>query len=496
MAPMRSSRASRSATAGGDISTARARARWDWRASVARARSNARSSSSTATFSGEGVATSVSLASGAELVAICQVAPLVSPNHGSYSETRTYHCKYRLAKIFTFVRFAVKRGEHGSPEAGQKGTGMTAALEQHDWSASLAQRTHALGGGEITAILALAGATDVITFSGGFPDPSTFPTEILGRIAGRLIADDAAVSLQYAATEGLASVRDYLAGRLEALEGTRPGPDELMITSGGIDCMELLAKSYLDPGDVVVVEAPTYLGALMAFRGYEAELHGVPMDADGMRVDVLAGLLAGGLRPKIVYTIPDYQNPTGLSMSAGRRAGLVGLARRYGFLICEDVAYRELGFGAPPPPSLWSLAPDVVLQAGTFSKIFFPGVRMGWAAAPAQVLGRLVVAKQNSDQCAGALGQRMLEEYGRAGHLDRQVAASRALYARRAGLMVQALAGARGRVLRLADGTGRGGYGGALGDGPRPQGGLRAGTAVLPRRCRGHPDPARLQPGR
>ncbi len=317
---------------------------------------------------------------------------------------------------------------------------MTAALEQHDWSASLARRTRALGGGEITAILALAGATDVITFSGGFPDPATFPAEILAPIAARLITGDAAVSLQYAATEGLAGVRDYVAGRLESLEGARPGPGELMITSGGIDCMELLAKSYLDPGDVVVVESPTYLGAIMAFRGYEADLRGVPVDGDGMRVDVLAGLLAEGLRPKIVYTIPDYQNPTGLSMSAGRRTELVALARRYGFLICEDVAYRELGFSAPPPPCLWSLAPDVVLQAGTFSKIFFPGVRLGWGVGPEQVIGRLVVAKQNSDQCSGALGQRMLEEYGRSGHLGQQIVASRALYARRAELTTQALA--------------------------------------------------------
>jgi 2-aminoadipate transaminase len=317
---------------------------------------------------------------------------------------------------------------------------MTAALEQHDWSAGLAQRTRTLGGGEITAILALAGATDVITFSGGFPDPATFPAEILGEIAGRLIAGDAAVALQYTATEGLTGVRDYVAGRLESLEGTRPGSGELMITSGGIDCMELLAKSYVDPGDVVVVEAPTYLGGIMAFRGYEADVRGVPMDDDGMRVDVLASLLADGLRPKIVYTIPDYQNPTGLSMSADRRTELVGLARRYGFLICEDVAYRELGFGAQPPASLWSLAPDVVLQAGTGSKIFFPGVRLGWAAGPQQVIGRLVVAKQNSDQCSGALGQRMFEEYGRAGHLDRQIVASRALYARRAELITKALA--------------------------------------------------------
>src|SRR4029077_13874071 len=203
---------------------------------------------------------------------------------------------------------------------------MTAALEQHDWSAGLARRTRNLGGGEITAILSLAGATDVITFSGGFPDPATFPTEVLAEIAGRLIAGDAAVALQYSATEGIAGVRDYVAGRLESLEGTRPDPGELMITSGGIDCMELLAKSYLDPGDVVVVESPTYLGGIMAFRGYEADVRGVPMDDDGMRVDQLADMLADGLRPKILYTIPDYQNPTGLSMSAERRQPLVTLA--------------------------------------------------------------------------------------------------------------------------------------------------------------------------
>jgi 2-aminoadipate transaminase len=234
-------------------------------------------------------------------------------------------------------------------------------------------------------------------------------------------------------------VRDYVTGRLESREGAAPGPGGLMITSGGIDCMELLAKSYVDPGDVVVVEAPTYLGGIMAFRGYEADVRGVPVDGDGMRVDVLGDLLASGLRPKILYTIPDYQNPTGLSMNAERRHELVRLARRYGFLILEDVAYRDLGFSSAPPASLWSLAPDMVLQAGTFSKIFFPGVRLGWAAGPDEIISRLVVAKQNSDQCAGALGQRILEEYGRAGHLDRQIVSSRALYARRAALMADAL---------------------------------------------------------
>ncbi len=316
---------------------------------------------------------------------------------------------------------------------------MTAAPELRDWTASFARRTQTLGGGEITAILSLAGATDVITFSGGFPDPATFPAGILGEIAGQLLARDVAVALQYSPTEGLPGLRDYVAGRMESHQGRRPAERELMITSGGIDCMELVAKSIVDPGDAVVVEAPSYLGAIMAFRSYEADLHGVPMDDDGMRVDVLEGLLAAGLRPKLLYTIPDHQNPTGLSLSPHRRAALVELARRYRFLILEDVAYRELGFDAVAPQSLWSAAPDVVIQAGTFSKTFFPGVRLGWAAGPAEVIGQLVTAKQNSDQCSGALGQRMLEEYGRGGHLDRQLVASRGLYARRGELMGKAL---------------------------------------------------------
>jgi 2-aminoadipate transaminase len=313
-------------------------------------------------------------------------------------------------------------------------------MQRHNWDADVARRTQTLGGGEITAILALAGATDMITFSGGFPAPETFATEALAEIAQRLISSDPAVALQYSATEGIASVRDYVSGRLASLEGRAPEAGELMITSGGIDCMELVAKTYLDPGDLVVVEAPTYLGAIMAFRSYEADVQGVPIDDAGLRVDELGARLAGGWRPKILYTIPDFQNPSGLSMTLQRRQELVALARRYGFMILEDVAYRELSFAAAPPPTLWTLAPDVVVQAGTFSKIFCPGFRLGWAAGPAEIIARLVVAKQNSDQCSGALGQRMLEEYGRSGHMERQIVASRALYERRAELTGQALA--------------------------------------------------------
>ena len=316
---------------------------------------------------------------------------------------------------------------------------MTDVAIERDWTRMFARRTRGTGAGAITAILSLAGARDVITFSGGFPAPETFGVGVLQRIASRLISEDPGVALQYSATEGLESLRDYLGDRLALQQGLRPAPDELMITSGGIDCMELLAKSLIDPGDPVVVEAPSYLGAIMAFRGYEADVHAVPMDGDGLLVDQVEDQMAAGLRPKLLYVIPEYQNPTGLTLNEERRRALVGLARRYGFLILEDVAYRELGFSGDPLPSLWSLAPDVVVQAGTFSKTFFPGVRLGWACGPRAVISQLIVAKQNSDQCAGALGQRLLEEYGRSGHLDRQIIESRRLYARRAELTERAL---------------------------------------------------------
>jgi 2-aminoadipate transaminase len=202
-----------------------------------------------------------------------------------------------------------------------------------------------------------------------------------------------------------------------------------MVTSGGMECIALMCQALLDPGDTVAVEAPTYLGALMAFGGAEAAVVAVPTDEDGLRVDVLAERLEAGLRPAFLYTIPEFQNPTGRTLPLARRRALVELCRRHGVLIFEDVAYRELAFDGTSLPSLWSLGPDVVLQAGTFSKTFFPGVRLGWAAGPGDVVAELAAAKQTTDQCAGALGQRLVEEYGRAGGFERHLPAARARYA-------------------------------------------------------------------
>ena len=264
--------------------------------------------------------------------------------------------------------------------------------------------------------------------TGGFPNPATFPTDEVDELAARLMREDAAVALQYTACEGIPSVREYLADRQEQLQGRRPSGEELIVTSGGMECITLMCQALIDPGDALVVEAPTYLAALMAYHRAEAEVVPIAMDEDGLRVDELEARLGAGLRPKFVYTIPEYQNPTGRTLPLERRRELVELCRRHELLILEDVAYRELSFGGTELPTLWSLAPELVLQTGTFSKTFFPGVRLGWAAGPAEVVAELAAAKQNTDQCAGGLGQRLVEEYGRGGGFERHLPGARALY--------------------------------------------------------------------
>jgi 2-aminoadipate transaminase len=297
-----------------------------------------------------------------------------------------------------------------------------------DFTHAFARRTRLRGGDELTAILA-GSPPGVLSMTGGFPNPGTFPTDEIDAIAARLVREDAPIALQYTPCAGIPSVREYLRERQEQLQGRRPELGELIVTSGGMECIALMCQALIDPGDAIAVEAPSYLGALMAFGGAEADAVPIATDEQGLRVDALAERLAAGLRPKFLYTIPDYQNPTARTLPLGRRRELVDLCRRHGVLIFEDIAYRELSFDGTSLPSLWSLAPDVVLQAGTFSKAFFPGVRLGWAAGPGEVIAELAAAKQTTDQCAGGLGQRLVEEYGRAGGFERHLPAARALYA-------------------------------------------------------------------
>src|SRR5581483_805986 len=211
----------------------------------------------------------------------------------------------------------------------------------------------------IEAVLALTAIPDVISFAGGLPDPRTFPRARVAELAAELAETGETAAFQYAPTRGLPGLRDALAARIETLQGRRPDDDEVLVTSGGMEALELAGKAFLDPGDVVVAEGPTYMGAVMSFRSFEAQLVAVPMDEHGLDVAELEQRLRDGLRPKLLYAIPDHQNPAGVTLAAERRAPLVELARTYGFLVLEDVAYRELSFDGDALPSLWSLGPDV-----------------------------------------------------------------------------------------------------------------------------------------
>ena len=312
------------------------------------------------------------------------------------------------------------------------------SIQAEGWAHAFATRTHNRSA-EVTRILAPT-PPGVLSLAGGFPNPETFPSAVVAEIVAGLLRDDPGAVLQYTPCEGIAGFRSYLVDRQERLQGRRPDIDELIVTSGGMECMALLCQSVVDAGDQIAVEAPTYLGALMAFAGFQAELTGIPMDDDGMRVDVLAERLAAGLRPKFVYVIPDYQNPTGRTLTLARREALVDTCRRHGVLILEDVAYREMAFDGASLPSIWSLAPDITLQAGTFSKIFAPGVRLGWAVGPRDVIAQMAAAKQTTDQCSNGFCQRILETYGRAGEFEAQIPRSRALYASHWRALEQAMA--------------------------------------------------------
>ncbi len=332
---------------------------------------------------------------------------------------------------------------------------MIAAVEVagFTWDALVAARA-AVDDDALAEVMRNSNAPGVISFSGGFPNQETFPWETLPRVVAAIVEARDPTAFQYPPVPGLVSTLDWMGSRIETIEDRRPAEGELLMTSGGIEAMQLVAEAFLEPGDVVVCESPTYLGAIMGFRAAGARLEPVTLDDGGLRVDELEALLAGGLRPKLVYTIPDHQNPAGVSLAPDRRAALVELARRHGFLVVEDVAYRELRFDGRLDRSLWSLGPDTVLQIGTFSKTLFPGARLGWGVGPREVVSRLTWAKQLSDQGAGALAQRIAEELGRSGLLDAQIARSRLLYQRRWHLTRTSLEAHLGSLARWTEPTG------------------------------------------
>jgi len=299
----------------------------------------------------------------------------------------------------------------------------------------------------LAALLGLAGRKDLISFAGGLPDPATFMTDHLADVARQAIMDEPGIALQYGPTPGLPRTREWFRSYLERREGVATTFESVMVTSGGVEALDLLNKVLVDPGDVALMEAPSYLGAEMVTTSYQGEVVGVPMDDDGLRVDLLRDTLDAlarqGRRPKFLYTIPDYQNPSGITLTDERRAALVDLAAERALLLVEDIAYRRLGAGDARPPTLWSLNPAGVVLIDTFAKTLFPAARVACVAAPPALIRVMTLAKQTTDQFASTLSQSMLLAYDRQGWLDEQVARARFIYARRRDVMLDAM----GRLL-------------------------------------------------
>jgi 2-aminoadipate transaminase len=264
-------------------------------------------------------------------------------------------------------------------------------------------------------LMEITARPEVISLAGGLPDTSTFPPESFAAQMTRIAQESSAQALQYGPTEGFAETRNCIR-EVMAAEGMDPDPDDIIVTTGGQQAIDLVTKTLVDPGDVVIAEAPTYPGAVPVFCSYEAETLQVEVDDEGMRIDELERLLerlaSDGRKPKFIYSVPTFQNPAGVTMSAERRQRLVELARERELLVVEDNPYGLLRYEGEADEPLYKLdGGDYVLYLGTFSKILSPGIRLGWLCAPPPVMEKVVLGKQAADLCTSTLTQYFVREY-------------------------------------------------------------------------------------
>jgi DNA-binding transcriptional MocR family regulator len=305
------------------------------------------------------------------------------------------------------------------------------------WS-DLARPSDAARDQELHDLLALSESRDTILLSLGFPAPELIPRQLLDDAVATVLRDRGPGAYFYGPAEGVTSFREAL-GDLMSARGVVCGADEILVTSGSQQALDLLARALIEPGDTVVVEEPTYLGALHVFRTARARLVTVPVDADGLSVDHLEHVLTR-CQPKFVYTLPTYQNPSGALMSPRRRAQLLALAYRFGIPIVEDDIYGDLWYDQAPPPSLRALdRHGYVIYTSSFSKILAPGLRVGWISGPRAIVRRLVQVKQAADLQASTLSQMIVEQLLRSGGYARHAAAVRSRYAARRDAMESAL---------------------------------------------------------
>ncbi len=316
------------------------------------------------------------------------------------------------------------------------------------WTSRYAQRTRSVKSSTIRELLKFTQQPEVISFAGGLPAPEVFPAQRFREACARVLEQQPQLALQYGATEGYEPLREMIARHI-ARYGIKAGTENVLITSGSQQALDLIGKLLINAGDRVLVEAPTYLGALQAFNVYGADYLSVPSDADGLRTEILEAALRSG--PKFMYVLPNFQNPGGTTLSEGRRHQLVLLADKYGIPIVEDDPYGQLRYEGEHLTPLVVLDRENlrrdngysignVLYLSTFSKTLAPGLRLGWIVAPPEVISKLVQLKQGADLHSSTFGQMVAYEVARDNFLDEHVKVIRRVYRERRDVMLEALA--------------------------------------------------------
>ena len=304
----------------------------------------------------------------------------------------------------------------------------------------MARRMAELRASEIREILKLTQRPEVISFAGGLPAAETFPAEDLAGVTARILSEDGKRALQYSPTEGFPPLRKEIADRMNAKLGAAVNPSEILITSGSQQGLDFTGKILLDPGDVVLCESPTYLGAINAFKAYEPRFIEIETDEEGMVVADLERRLTEIPNVRFIYVIPDFQNPSGNTWSLKRRKGVIELARRFEIPVIEDSPYAEVRFEGQAVPPLKSLeGNEWVVFLGTFSKVFCPGLRLGWLVAAPELFQKYVFVKQAADLHTSTLGQMQLAGYLETFGLDRNVEGVIDLYRARRDVMLRAM---------------------------------------------------------
>jgi len=295
----------------------------------------------------------------------------------------------------------------------------------------------------IRELLKLVNNKDIISFAGGLPSPESFPIEELKGIIAKMMDTEASLALQYGATEGDMLLRQMILNNYKK-EGFDISIDNIIIVTASQQALDLISKVFINKGDYIICGLPSYLGALSAFNSYGAVMNGVTLDEEGMNANELETLLANlkkkGIKPKFIYTIPDFQNPAGVTMSLSRRKDILAIAKKYDILILEDSPYRELRYNGEHIPTIFSLDNSgQVINLGTFSKIFAPGFRIGWVIAHPDIIDKIVIGKQATDLCTPPFTQRIAARYMEAGMLHPKIEQIKQLYREKRDVMLEAL---------------------------------------------------------